>query len=36
MKSKQNKNIIDDGFNAELVENAIFTGLLENSFNQKS
>lgn len=23
------KNIIDDGFNAELVENAIFTGLLE-------
>lgn len=29
MKIKQNKNIIDDGFNAELVENAIFTGLLE-------
>lgn len=29
MKIKSNKNIIDDGFNAELVENAIFTGLLE-------
>lgn len=29
MKTKLNKNLIDDGFNAELVENAIFTGLLE-------
>lgn len=29
MKIKANKNIIDDGFNAELVETAVFTGLLE-------
>ncbi len=29
MKIENIKNIIDDGFNAELVETAIFTGLLE-------
>lgn len=29
MKVKDTKNIIDDGFNAELVETAVFTGLLE-------
>lgn len=27
--AKKNKNLIDDGFNAELVETAIFDGLLE-------
>lgn len=29
MKAKDTKNIIDDGFNAVLVETAVFTGLLE-------
>lgn len=29
MKIKDAKNIIDDGFNAELVETAVFTGQLE-------
>ena len=29
MKTKQSNNLIDDGFNAELVETAVFTGLLE-------
>ena len=28
-KTQKTKNVIDDGFNAELVENATFTGLLE-------
>lgn len=29
MKTKSNRNLIDDGFNSELVETAAFTGLLE-------